>query len=128
MVAARQVRGSLRLPLFGRRAPGVLGHGRRRAAARKEVVPLHEQSLLGEVRRECGDDQAAAWRADRRRISGNVSRSISGIGRSGKPPIINQQSTIGNSGYSLTYILVITSPRSIFAGTSAPAITRPKTV
>ena len=65
---------------------------------------------------------------DRRRVSAGVSRALSAACRRGQTPIINQQSTIINSRYSLTYIRVITSPRCIVAGTSAPAMTWPKTV
>ena len=78
MVAAREIGGSLQLPVFRRRAAASSRNGGRRAPARQEGVPLHEQSLLGEVGRERGDDQAAARRADRRRVSGGVSRALSG--------------------------------------------------
>ena len=41
----------------------------------KKAVSLHEQSLLGEVGRQRRDDQAAARRADRRRVSAGVRAS-----------------------------------------------------
>ncbi len=52
----------------------------RRPRARQEGVSLHEQSLLGEVGRERRDDQAAARRADRRRVSAGVRRALSRAG------------------------------------------------
>ena len=76
VVEARQVRGPLQLPVFSGRAEGVHGNGRRGQAARQEALSLHEQSLLREVGRQRGDDQAAARRAGRRRISAGVHRAL----------------------------------------------------
>ena len=82
-------------------------------AAGQEALSLHQQSLLGEVGRQRRDDQAAARRADRRRVPARVHRALPGAGR---------------GAHSFTDIFLITSPRSRRAGTSSPAITCPKTV
>ena len=65
VVAPRRLGGPLRLSVLGRRAEGVLRDRRRRADAGEEAVSLHEQPLLGEVGRQCGDDQETARAAGR---------------------------------------------------------------
>ena len=49
-----------------------------REAAGEEAVSLHQQPLLGEVGRQRRDDQAAARRADRGRVSAGVHRALPG--------------------------------------------------
>src|SRR5206468_7395629 len=113
MVAPRQVRRSVRLLVFRRRAARVLGNGRRRAAPGEEALSLYEQPLLGEVGRQRGDDQAAARRADRGRISSRVRRALPRTGRCGEG-----RST---DGYGFTDIFLTTSPATMRSVTSAPA-------
>src|SRR5882762_2871111 len=102
MVAPREVRGSLRLSLLGRRAEGVQRNGRRRPPARQEGVPLYQQPFLREIGRQRRDDQAAARRTDRRRLSAGIRRAVPRAGRrrEGRPA----------GGYSFTNIRLITSP------------------
>ena len=62
VVEARQVRGPLQLPVFGRRAEAFLRDGRRRAPAGEEVLSVFQQPLRLESRRQCRHDQTSARR------------------------------------------------------------------
>src|SRR5581483_1137184 len=76
VVAPRQVRGPLRLSVLVRRAAGVHGNGVCREGAGEESVPVHQQSLLGEIGGQRRDDQTAARRAARRRVSAGIRRTF----------------------------------------------------
>ena len=82
-------------------------------AAGEEAVSLHQQSLLGEVGRQRRDDQAAARRADRRRVPAGVPRPLPGARRR----------------HSFTYIRRITIASLAAApARRRPPMTWPKTV
>ena len=102
----------------------VFRNGRRREAAGEEAVPLHEQSLLGEVGRERDDDQGAARRADRGRLPGLIRGTLSRTG-GGRPGV---EPADVRAGHSFTYIFLISSPRSSVANTSSPETMCPNTV
>ena len=81
VVAARQERGSIQLPVLSERAEGVLGDRGRGKDAGEEVVSLHEQPLLIEVGRQRGDAEGAARRADRGGVPAGARRALSRTGR-----------------------------------------------
>src|SRR5688572_33099123 len=117
VVAARRHRGPLQLPLFRQRAAGVRGHRRCGESDCAEIVPLHEQSLRGQVGGERGDAEGAAWRGDRRQIPARADRALSRYRRS-------------RDYFALCFTVarLMTSGMRSFWTTSIPEITCPHTV
>ena len=117
VVEARQVGRSLQLPLLGRRAAPLRRNrdgGRRH---RPQGVPVSEQSLLGEVGRECGGAQVAGRSAGSRDVFAGDRRALPGAGGDRR----------GRTVYGFTDIFRMTSPTRILSGTSNPLITFPNT-
>ena len=75
VVAPRQVGRSLQLPVFGRRTAGVLRDRRCGPAPGEEAVPVHQQSLLGEVGCQRRDDQGSSSASRSKASTGQSSSS-----------------------------------------------------
>ena len=76
VVAPRQVRRPLQLPLLSRGAERVQRNGQRDAAAGEENLPVHEQSFLRQVGGQRRHDQASARRAGSRRLLRGIHHAL----------------------------------------------------
>ena len=118
VVEARQVGGSLQLPLLGRRAARVRRNRERRRRDREEGLSVSEQSLLGEVGRRT-PRCSSRW-------------SINPVPGIYSPEIVERYPELAGivevgSFHGFTDIFLMTSPTRILSGTSNPPINFPNT-